>query len=51
MGEMGHASHKTSALQLPSTPLTRVPSVAAECMVDDRIFAGISEPHIPELRK
>ena len=22
--------------------------VEAECVVDDRVFAGISEPHIPE---
>jgi len=25
--------------------------VEAECVVDDRVFAGISEPHSPELRK
>jgi len=36
---------------LPTTPPTRGPSVEAERVVDDRIFAGISEPLIPELRK
>jgi len=30
---------------------TRGHPVEAECMVDDRVFAGIGKPHIPELRK
>src|SRR6218665_171289 len=34
--------------QLSTTPPTRGPPVEAECVVDDRVFAGISEPHIPE---
>jgi len=25
--------------------------VEAECVVDDQVFTGISEPHIPEPRK
>jgi len=34
---------------LPTTnPHTHVPPVEAECMVDDRVFAGICEPHVPE---
>src|SRR6218665_3439142 len=36
----GHAS--------PTTQPTRGPPVEAECVVDDRVFAGICEPHIPE---
>ena len=30
--------------QLSTTPPTRGPHVEAECVVDDRVFAGISEP-------
>ena len=50
--EMGHASQKASAPQqlLSVTPLTGGHPVEAECVVDDRVFTGISEPHIPELR-
>ena len=49
--EMGACISKASALQLPTTPPTRGPPVEAERVVDNRIFAGISEPFIPELRK
>jgi len=37
--------------QLQTMPPTLGPSVEAECMVDDQVFACINEPHIPELRK
>jgi len=41
---MGHASQKAPSPQLPTTPPTRGPPEEAECVVDDRVFAGISEP-------
>jgi len=46
-GKWGGMRLKKPLPQLSTTPPARGPPVEAECVVDDRVFAGISEPHIP----
>ena len=46
--EMGGMRLKKSLPQLSTTPPTRGPPVEAECVVNERVFTGICEPHIPE---
>jgi len=50
--EWGHA-YKKICHELPTLPPARGHPLEAECIVDDRVFAGVSEfhIHIPELRK
>jgi len=49
--EWGACVAKSLCPELPTTPLTRSHPVEAECVVDDRVFAGINEPRFPEPRK
>src|SRR6218665_3056758 len=47
--EMGgmHLKKPLTIIKLHTTSPTHCPSVEAECMVDDQVFAGIGEPHNP----
>jgi len=48
---MGACVTKSLCPGLTTTPTTRSHPVEAKCVVDDRVFAGKSEPHIPEPKK